>query len=367
MKIEFTPIGIVKNEITQPREGFTKKHLTSEIEVYPSFAEGLLRLEEHTAIDILFHFSQSKGYQLVTPIYTGEIKGVFASRSPHRPNGIGVTTVKLMAINNNRLTVSGLDAMNGTPVLDIKPSDNTFFETNAQSAEITQQRLKSNPRSMLIRHIKSENMKQLLMDAAQMHGHYCPGLAMGVMAATRAVNELNNSSDGLEDVLAITETNSCFADGIQYVTGCSFGNNALIYRDLGKTAFTLASRNGKGIRISVKNDFRQVLENVNPDYQRLFEAVIVKQNHDEKLKQQFKEASRQRAFSTLELPFNDLFKIEHKTVEIPPLAPIHESVICQKCGESVISTRSVKIEGQTLCLDCAHEKTGTLSGHGIGC
>jgi formylmethanofuran dehydrogenase subunit E len=365
MKIELTPIGIVKSEITHPREGFSKKHLNSYIELYPPFDEGLLHLQEHTAIDILFHFNQSNGYQLVTPIYTGEIKGVFASRSPNRPNGIGVTTVRLIEINQNRLTVSGLDAMNGTPVLDIKPSDNSFFEASQQSTKITRQRLKSNPRSLIIRHIRSENLEQLLIDAAQLHGHFCPGLALGVMAATRAMNELKNRSDGLEDVLAIVETNSCFADGIQYVTGCTFGNNALIYKDLGKTAFTLALRNGKGIRITVKGDFRQLLENVNPDYQALFEEVIIKQNHEEKLKQQFKEVSKQQSFSTLKLSFDDLFRIEQNTVEIPPLAPIHESVTCHKCGESVIDTRSITIGDQTLCLDCSDQKVSTLRGDGI--
>ena len=365
MKIEFTPIGTVKSEITHPEEGFSKKHLISTIEIYPPFAEGLLYLEEHQAIDILFYFHQSTGYQLVSPIYTGETKGVFASRSPHRPNGLGVTTVKLIGIHNNRLTVAGLDAMNGTPVLDIKPSDNSFFEENQQSTEITRQRLISNPRSLIIRHIKSKNLEQLLINAAQLHGHYCPGLALGVMAATRAMNELKNRSDGLEDVVAIIETNSCFADGVQYVTGCTLGNNALIYKDLGKTAFSFALRNGQGIRISVKGDFRQLLEKVNPTYQALFEEVIINQNHEEKLKQQFKEASKQQSFSTLQLSFDDLFNLEQKTIEIPPLAPIHESVICHQCGESVIDTRSVNTGNQTLCLDCSGHKVSILRGDGI--
>ena len=71
---------------------------------------------------IFFYFSKSKGYELIhRRRYDGKISGVFASRSPHRPNGIGLTIVELLKVEGNVLHVKGLDAINGTPVLDIKP------------------------------------------------------------------------------------------------------------------------------------------------------------------------------------------------------------------------------------------------------
>lgn len=65
-----------------------------------------------------------------------------------------------------------------------------------------------------------------------------------------AITELDVKGTGMEEVIAIVETNNCFSDGVQIVTGCSFGNNALIYKDVGKTAVTVAKRDGSAIRIA---------------------------------------------------------------------------------------------------------------------
>ena len=348
----FTPIGYVRNSILKPEDGFRLKQEKSEIEILPEFLEGFKNIHEQSCIDVVFYFHQSEGYKLITPIYTGEIKGVFSSRSPHRPNGIGITAVKLHAFENGRLVVSGLDAMNGTPVLDVKPCDNSFFEENNQSRMLTYERLKNNPRAEIIRLIKSNNQEQLMMGAAQMHGHYCPGLAMGIMAATHAVNQLGMHSDGMEDVLAITETNNCFSDGVQFVTGCSFGNNALIFRDIGKTAFTLARRDGNGIRVSSTAQSREVINSAFPDFNRLYQQVVAQQNHDEQLKTQYKKAAMERAFGTLSLPFNELFKTAFIKVEIPPYAAIVESAICARCGESVMKSKTIVINNLEYCADC---------------
>jgi len=116
------PIGRVCNaaEEKQDFEG-----LISEIEVFPEFAEGLYRIEDVPELLILFVFDRSTSYEMhVHP--RGDLRnpevGVFASRSPNRPNFIGVTQVELLRREGNVLTVKGLDALNGTPVIDIKPA-----------------------------------------------------------------------------------------------------------------------------------------------------------------------------------------------------------------------------------------------------
>ncbi len=73
----------------------------------------------------------------------------------------------------------------------------------------------------------------------------------GVIAGYLAVRELGVKSRGMEEVIAIVETNNCFADGIQVVTGCTFGNNALIFKNVGKTAVTVAKQDGTAIRIAL--------------------------------------------------------------------------------------------------------------------
>ncbi len=127
-QVTFPVIGRVENGIREPGPLEEFSGVTSVIEVFAEYAEGLYRIEEHEYVDILFHFHSARGYDLVTKTYNGEIKGVFASRSPRRPAGIGVTTVRLEKREGNRLWVKGLDAIDGTPVLDIKPAVNYFTE-----------------------------------------------------------------------------------------------------------------------------------------------------------------------------------------------------------------------------------------------
>jgi len=110
------------------------------------------------------------------------------------------------------------------------------------------------PRTEIWNMIEDEDLHSLLDKAAILHGHYCPGLALGVKASYTALKEIDAKPEGMEEILAIVETNNCSSDGIQLITGCSFGNNSLIFRDLGKTAVTLTKRDGEGIRLVTRQD-----------------------------------------------------------------------------------------------------------------
>ncbi len=106
--------------------------------------------------------------------------------------------------------------------------------------------------------IRSKDLEGLLRHAETIHGHRCPFLALGVKAGQYAMDYLDQENTGMEEVVAIVECNNCFTDGIQVVTGCTFGNNALIYKDLGKTAVTVARRqDGAAVRLVVHPDFRE--------------------------------------------------------------------------------------------------------------
>ena len=82
--------------------------------------------------------------------------------------------------------------------------------------------------------IRGNDLEGLLRHAETIHGHRCPFLALGVKAGRYAMDYLEQENTGLEEVVAVVECNNCFADGIQVVTGCTFGNSALIFKDLGK-------------------------------------------------------------------------------------------------------------------------------------
>jgi tRNA-Thr(GGU) m(6)t(6)A37 methyltransferase TsaA len=92
------------------------------IELDPTYATGLKDLEGFSRIIVLYHFHRSNGYSLeVVPFLDKATRGVFATRAPRRPNTIGITMLKLIAVDGATLTVEDVDILDGTPVLDIKP------------------------------------------------------------------------------------------------------------------------------------------------------------------------------------------------------------------------------------------------------
>lgn len=128
-----SPVGVVVSSIEIPiqPEGF--RDIESEIRVLPHFEPALEGLEEERSILVLFRFHLSSGYFLrVHPRgdFSRPLKGVFATCSPQRPNQIGLSHVALLGITGNRILVRGLDAINGTPVVDIKPFRHMYEACN---------------------------------------------------------------------------------------------------------------------------------------------------------------------------------------------------------------------------------------------
>ena len=116
------------------------------------------------------------------------------------------------------------------------------------------------PRQAVAVMIRDNELEGLLRHAETIHGHRCPFLAMGVKAGRYAMNYLEQESTGMEEVLAAVECNNCFADGIQVVCGCTFGNNGLTFKDLGKTAVTVARRRDvAAVRLALRPDFREAM------------------------------------------------------------------------------------------------------------
>jgi tRNA-Thr(GGU) m(6)t(6)A37 methyltransferase TsaA len=118
-------IGYVENKFDEPAPPDQIRAAEAHIIIDPALVEGLQGLEAGQQVMVIFCFHRSEGYDLLQHP-RGDInrdkRGVFALRSPQRPNPIGVTEVELVRVEGNVLTVLGLDAINGTPVLDLKPS-----------------------------------------------------------------------------------------------------------------------------------------------------------------------------------------------------------------------------------------------------
>ena len=222
----------------------------------------------------------------------------------------------------------------------------------------------SNPRHEIEEAVATGDLPKLLTMSGLLHGHFCPFLAIGVRASVRAVKEIGISSTGMEEVIAIIETNNCFSDGVQFITGCSFGNNALVYRDFGKTAFTLAKRNGEALRVSVKVDSR-FLEEHEPQAVELFQKVVVEHRGTEADRESLGELWRQASFKMLDVPDDELFAVNRVTVDVPDYSRIVASVKCSLCGESVMEPRTRIKDSKPVCIPCSGEGYYQLTGNGM--
>ena len=221
-----------------------------------------------------------------------------------------------------------------------------------------------NPRHEIEQAIAVGDLQRLLTMSGLLHGHFCPFLATGVKASVRAVKELGISSTGMEEVIVIIETNNCLSDGVQFITGCSFGNNALIYRDYGKTAFTLAKRNGEALRMSVKVDSR-FLEEHEPKAVELFQKVVVERGGTEADQRSLGELWKQAAFRMLDIPDDELFDVTRVAVDVPAYSRIFASVKCSLCGESVMEPRVRIRDGKPVCIPCSGQEYYELTGNGM--
>jgi len=122
---EISPIGKVLSPIKEPVKPDLFQNVRCSVEIYPEFKEGLLGLEEEKEVLVmfLFHLNIEISPLLVHP--RGDIsrplRGVFATCSPTRPNSIGTNRCRLIALRNSYIDLIGLEAIDGTPVIDIKP------------------------------------------------------------------------------------------------------------------------------------------------------------------------------------------------------------------------------------------------------
>jgi tRNA-Thr(GGU) m(6)t(6)A37 methyltransferase TsaA len=150
MNITFSPIGIIRSPFQDikgmPIQPAGAQGIYGQVIVDERYAEGLTDLEGFSHIFLVYYFHQSQGFDLmVKPFMDDEFHGLFATRAPRRPNGIGLSVVKLLKRNHNILEIEGVDVLDKTPLLDIKPyvpkfdaiqtESSGWLEENAQKSE----------------------------------------------------------------------------------------------------------------------------------------------------------------------------------------------------------------------------------------
>jgi tRNA-Thr(GGU) m(6)t(6)A37 methyltransferase TsaA len=125
MEFVMRPIGVIRSPFIEKSEAPiqpTRSKATGWIDVYEQFADGLQDIEGFSHVILLYVFHCSSGYQMrVKPFLDRQLRGLFSTRYPCRPNPIGLSIVELLGREGTRLEIGGVDVLDNTPLLDIKP------------------------------------------------------------------------------------------------------------------------------------------------------------------------------------------------------------------------------------------------------
>ncbi len=131
VEIVYKSIGVIhsphKEAKGTPIQPTAAAKLPGRVEIYPEYAAGLQDLDGFSHVILLYHFDRVGSFRLlVKPFLDTEFRGVFATRAPTRPNPIGLSIVELVGVEGNYLDILGVDALDGTPLLDLKPYVDRF-------------------------------------------------------------------------------------------------------------------------------------------------------------------------------------------------------------------------------------------------
>jgi len=125
MEFVMRPIGIIHSPFTDTSQTPIQSSISEaigQVEVYSEFTEGLRDIDGFSHLHLLYVFHCSSGYALrVKPFLDDQLRGLFATRHPCRPNSIGLSVVRLLTRRENIIDIEGVDMLDGTPLLDIKP------------------------------------------------------------------------------------------------------------------------------------------------------------------------------------------------------------------------------------------------------
>jgi tRNA-Thr(GGU) m(6)t(6)A37 methyltransferase TsaA len=134
MKIEMTPIGFVRTQAESIPRHWTLSDVEGKLIIHDKYRDGLKDISSGQRISVIFCFHKSPAFRLEQliqkPLHIVKPTGVFNLCSPHRPNPIGYSVLTVLSVQGSVLTVKGLDMIDGTPILDIKP-----YVTNSKDAD----------------------------------------------------------------------------------------------------------------------------------------------------------------------------------------------------------------------------------------
>ncbi len=188
-------------------------------------------------------------------------------------------------------------------------------------------------------------------DVVAFHGHSCGGLAIGYKACELAIQELGLTFSADEEIVAVTETDSCTVDAIQVVLGCTAGKGNLFVNNWGKTAFSFYRRdNASSIRLVIN----QSAMPANPEMVALRPKIMSGAATPEE-EAEFHRLAHVYVDQILAIPAEDMFIVKKADVPLPKPAMLYNNVTCSCCGETVADGLAVQKDGQYICIPCSRK------------
>jgi len=199
-----------------------------------------------------------------------------------------------------------------------------------------------------------KNISKDLQRCVEFHGHLCPGLVYGYLVAKEAVNLLDLLRSHDEEIVAISENDSCAVDGLQVILGTTIGKGNLKIENYGKNAYTILSRSyKKGYRFS-REKFYEYKGDKKEEFHQIDEAISdgTATEDDKKIHRMLKTKD------LLSRPFHDVFSTKEIEFFMPPYAPLACSEACAKCGEMTMLTKMVADKnGALFCVPCSKSES----------
>jgi tRNA (adenine37-N6)-methyltransferase len=247
--ITIRPVGVVISEFKNFDQIWTKSE-TSSISMREDLTEGLLGLEHFSHLSVIYHqhrreewkrrMNIPEGKDILTMPITGEptCVGIYTSRNPARPSGIGSCVVEILGHERNLIHVRGLDAVDGTPILDIEvyiPRHDSFPSADAPLHWCQKNEMLTTSRLL---HWDTMNV----------------ALTLGMRAGQRAMRELNLSRG--DSKRAVVHGGNFFGQGVEAVTGCSVMHGTMNFVDKSKARaewHIVLEANGRSVEVKVKD------------------------------------------------------------------------------------------------------------------
>ncbi len=161
--------------------------------------------------------------------------------------------------------------------------------------------------------------------AVEFHGHECSGLAIGFKACEVLLEHIPTYASVDEELVCITENDTCAIDAVQSLLGCTFGKGNLVYKPMGKMAFNFYFReSNEAVRLFFKADGREMSREERLDY-------------------------------ILNASTEELFSFSKPVFKLPEPARIFQSVACENCGEKAREDKIRLVNGHKVCLGCFKE------------